>query len=112
MRSLLPLLILALTACVSSAPRGVTLIPHHEQAPPDCEKLASVKARSAKSWWRGLFPPVSHERNAREQLRRRARKSGADTVYITAHRAYRGEDRGEGIVRVELEGQAVDCSGS
>jgi hypothetical protein len=92
-------------------PEGMRLIPQHEEAPGGCKERTRVEARSENSWWQGLVTPVSHESKARERLLRRARKAGADTVYITAHRAYRGEHRGEGIVRVELEGRALDCSG-
>lgn len=112
MKKLLPLLILVLSACAGTRPEGVKLIPHHEQAPGDCQELAMVRARSAKSWWQGLVRSVSHGRKAREQLLRRGRRAGADTVYVTAHRAYRGKHKNDGIVRVEIEGRALNCSGA
>lgn len=110
MRFVFSLLVLALAGCASSLPRGVELIPRHQDAPEGCRERARVEAKSARSWWDRFASPVSHEHQAREKLLRRAGKAGADTVYVTAYRAYRGEHRGNGIVRVEIEGQALKCA--
>lgn len=73
--------------------------------------MDTVEARAARHWWHAFVAPASYEQQAHERLSRRARKAGGNGVRITEYRAFKGPNKGDGVERVEIEGEVLDCPG-
>lgn len=107
----LPLLLMLLLAggCASTPEQRVAVVHRHQTAPESCRGLDSVEVRAAQQWWHGLAGPASYERQALDRLLHRARKAGGNGVRITHYRAFTGPEKGDGIVRVEIAGEVLEC---